>query len=53
MEINEYKNFSSNHTNNESINVLDIPGHGFFKLKIAELLPTAKIFLIFIDSSDK
>jgi len=53
MEINELKNFSSTYTNNESINVYDIPGHGFYKIKITELLPTAKMFLIFIDSSDK
>ena len=53
MEINELKNFSSKFTNNETINVIDIPGHGFYKIKIAEILPTAKMFLIFIDSSDK
>lgn len=53
MEINELKNFSNSYTNNEIVNLIDIPGHGFYKLKIAELLPSAKMFLIFIDSSDK
>ena len=53
MEINEYNNFSSDSTNNQAVNVYDIPGHGFFKIKITELLPSAKMFFIFIDSSDK
>ena len=53
MEINEFHNFNSEIFNNESINLVDIPGQGFYKLKIMELLPSAKLFLIFIDSSDK
>ena len=53
MEINEFNNFNSEIFNNQSINLLDIPGQGFYKLKIIELIPSAKLFIIFIDSSDK
>jgi signal recognition particle receptor subunit beta len=53
MEMNEFHNFNSEAFNNEPLNVIDIPGQGFFKLKIMELLPSAKIFIIFLDSSDK
>ena len=53
MEMNEYHNINSEVFNNEPLNLIDIPGQGFFKLKIMELLPSAQIFIVFIDSSDK
>lgn len=53
MEMNEFHNFNSEIFKGEQLNLIDIPGQGFFKLKIMELLPSAKIFIIFIDSSDK
>ncbi len=53
MEINEFHNFSSEIFKEESLNIVDIPGQGFYKLKIMELLPSAKIILLFVDSSDK
>ncbi len=53
MEINEYHNYNSEIFQNNQINLIDIPGHGFFKLKIMELLPSAKLFLLFVDSADK
>jgi len=53
MEMNEYHNFNSEFFNGELLNLIDIPGHGFFKLKLMELLPSAKVLIVFIDSSDK
>lgn len=53
MEINEFHNFNSEIFKNENLNLIDIPGQGFYKLKIMELLSSAKIIIIFVDSSDK
>ncbi len=33
--------------------VIDVPGQGFFKTKIAETLINAKLILVFLDSNDK
>ena len=53
MEMNEFHNFNSEIFNGEPLNIIDIPGQGFFKLKMMELLPAAKILIVFLDSSDK
>jgi len=53
MEINEFHNYITEVFKEEPLNIVDIPGQGFYRLKIMEFLPSAKIILVFIDSSDK
>jgi signal recognition particle receptor subunit beta len=36
-----------------SLDVMDIPGQGFFKTKILDTLPNAKAIVVFLDSTDK
>jgi len=37
----------------KTINVLDIPGQGFFKKDIKENIERSKVIIVFVDSSDK
>lgn len=53
MEINELHNFTSDIFNDHAVNLVDIPGQGFYKLKILALLPSAKVIILFLDASDK
>jgi signal recognition particle receptor subunit beta len=52
MEISHLENLNIK-TLNTRMDVYDIPGQGFFKSKIIELLPRAKHIIVFLDSSDK
>ena len=36
-----------------SLDVIDVPGQGFFKIKIIQTLPNSKAVVLFLDSSDK
>ncbi len=52
MEINLVNNHFFESLNNR-FDLIDIPGQGFYKSKIIDLLPRSRAILIFIDSSDK
>jgi signal recognition particle receptor subunit beta len=52
MEINQLENQEIKQLSSK-MDVFDIPGQGFFKSKIIELLPRAKFIIVFLDSSDK
>jgi signal recognition particle receptor subunit beta len=54
MQINKVKNFASQILSNiNTYDITDIPGTGYFKEKIIDLLPTSIITLLFIDSTQK
>ncbi len=54
MQINKIENFASELISNiNTYDLIDVPGTGYFKDKIMELLPSSIILLIFIDSTQK
>jgi signal recognition particle receptor subunit beta len=54
MEINHIKNYPSDEIENLStLEIMDIPGLGFFKQKFIETLPNAKLIILFLDSNEK
>ena len=54
MQINKVLNFNSEMlSNNNPYDIIDVPGTGYFKDKIMELLPFTIILLVFIDSTSK
>ena len=54
MQINKVQNFASQLLSNiNTYDITDIPGTGYFKEKIIDLLPTSVITLLFIDSTQK
>ena len=52
MEINSVNNHFFESLNTR-FNLIDIPGQGFYKSKIIDMLQRSRAILIFIDSSDK
>jgi signal recognition particle receptor subunit beta len=54
MDVNLVEKFNiSSIEDIVSLDVMDIPGQGFFKTKILDTLPNAKTIIVFIDSTDK
>ena len=54
MQINKVKNFAADLLSKiNTYDITDIPGTGYFKEKIIDLLPTSIITLLFIDSTQK
>ena len=54
MQINKVENFASELISNiNNFDLIDVPGTGYFKDKIMELLPCSIILLLFIDSTQK
>ena len=54
MQINKVENYQCEMLSNiSSYDIIDIPGTGYFKDKIMELIPFTIILLIFIDSTEK
>ena len=54
MQINKVLNYKSELISNiNSYDIIDVPGTGYFKDKIMELLPSTIILLVFIDSTQK
>ena len=54
MQINKVNNYQSELLSNiNSYDIVDVPGTGYFKDKIMELLPFTIILLVFIDSTQK
>ena len=54
MQINKVLNYKSELISNiNSYDIIDVPGTGYFKDKIMELLPFTIILLVFIDSTQK
>jgi hypothetical protein len=52
MEINSLPNFKCD-AFPKPYDILDISGQGFYRSKIIELLPSAKVIVLFIDSTEK
>jgi signal recognition particle receptor subunit beta len=54
MEINLINNYQNEEFENiKSLDVMDVPGLGFYKQKILETLPNAKLIIVFVDSNEK
>ena len=54
MQINKVDNYSNELLSNiNSYDIIDVPGTGYFKDKIMELLPSTVILLLFIDSTQR
>ena len=54
MQINKIENYSTELlSSNSSYDIIDVPGTGYYKEKIIELLPHTIIILVFIDSTQK
>jgi len=54
MQINKVDNYSNELLSNiNSYDIIDVPGTGYFKDKIMELLPNTVILLLFIDSTQR
>ena len=54
MQINKVENFASKVLSDiNKYDIIDIPGTGYFKEKILDLLPSTIIALVFIDSTQK
>lgn len=56
MKVNEYRNLelkSDDAAKPVTFDLMDIPGVGYFRSKIIEMIDNAKIILLFIDSADR
>ena len=54
MQINKVENYGTElFSNINKYDIIDVPGTGYFKDKIMELLPFSIILLLFIDSTQK
>ena len=54
MQINKVENYGTElFSNVNKYDIIDVPGTGYFKDKIMELLPFSIILLVFIDSTQK
>ena len=54
MQINKVEKFETELISNiNRYDIIDVPGTGYFKDKIMELLPSSIILLVFIDSTQK
>ncbi len=53
MNINNLDNYTCQILDDKTLDIYDIPGQGFFKQKIIELIPSAIAITIFLDSTDK
>ena len=54
MQINKVENYTSEILSNaSSYDIIDVPGTGYFKDKIMDLIPSTIILLVIIDSTDK
>ena len=54
MQINKVENYPTELISKiNKYDIIDVPGTGYFKDKIMELLPTCIILLVFIDSTQK
>lgn len=54
MEINHIKNFKQKEIEGLiNLEIMDIPGLGFYKQKILDTLPNAKLIILFLDSNEK
>ena len=54
MQINKVQDYQSELLSNQSsYDIIDIPGTGYFKDKIMDLIPNTIILLVFIDSTEK
>lgn len=54
MDVNSVENYKiSSFDSKGALFVLDIPGQGFFKTRIIDTLPNAKLIIVFLDSTDK
>ncbi len=52
MQMNKTQNYKSEHLN-KSYDFVDVPGTGYYKDKIMELLPNTLLLILFVDSGDK
>lgn len=52
MQINKTENFKNSNFN-DSYDIIDVPGTGYYKDKILDMLPSVLILLLFVDSTDK
>lgn len=52
MQINKTENFKSS-IFTDSYDIIDVPGTGYYKDKIIDMLPSVLILLLFVDSTDK
>jgi signal recognition particle receptor subunit beta len=54
MEVNLLEGFSIPSMEEKGrLDIIDIPGQGFYKTRIIDTLPNAKIVVVFVDSTDK
>jgi signal recognition particle receptor subunit beta len=54
MEINTLNKFENEEFEDlKGLDVMDVPGLGFYKQKIIETLPNAKLIILFVDSNEK
>jgi signal recognition particle receptor subunit beta len=54
MEVNLLEGFSIPSMEEKGrLDIIDIPGQGFYKTRIIDTLPNAKVVVVFVDSTDK
>jgi len=54
MEINTINKFDNEEFEDlKGLDVMEVPGLGFYKQKIIETLPNAKLIIVFVDSNEK